>query len=149
METVQPGLTYTSFLGTGWSFPPEFAPGAEGVVMAADEDDIRGSLEILFGTAAGERLLRPRYGLDLREMLFEPMGTTTRTYLEDRIRTSILVYEPRINLLALQLDTSLQNEGRVTLIVEYEVRATNSRFNLVYPFYTTGSNEVRGLFGNV
>jgi uncharacterized protein len=117
--------------------------------MTSDEEDIRGSLEILFGTGAGERFLRPRYGLDMRSLLFEPIGTTTRTYLEDRIRTAILIYEPRIRLLTLQLDTSGMHEGRAVLVVDYEVRATNSRFNLVYPFYTTGSSEVRGSFGNV
>lgn len=139
----------TSFLGTGWSFPPEFAPNEQGVLMVADEEDIHSSLLVLFGTVAGERFLRPRYGLDMHELLFEPMSTTTRTYVEDRVRTSILVYEPRIDLLSLRLDTSGQYEGRVVLIVEYAVRATNSRFNLVYPFYNGDSNEVRGPFGNI
>jgi phage baseplate assembly protein W len=138
----------TSFLGTGWSFPPRFAPGA-GVAMVSDEDDIRESLHVLFGTAAGERFLRPRYGLDMHEILFEPMTTTLRTYLLDRVRTSILIYEPRIDLLGLELDTSAQPEGKVVLIVDYSVRATNSRFNLVYPFYAADGNEVRGAFGNV
>jgi phage baseplate assembly protein W len=140
-------VTPTSFLGTGWSFPPTFAP-AVGVVLISDEADIRSSLEILFSTAAGERFLRPRYGLDMREMLFEPMSTTTKTYLEDRIRTTILIYEPRITLLSLQLDTTFQNEGRVTLVLDYLIKASNSRYNLVYPFYEVGS-EVRAGFSNV
>jgi phage baseplate assembly protein W len=139
----------TSFLGRGWTFPPEFAFAPSGVRMIADDDDIRASLTILFGTAAGERFLRPKYGLDMHEMLFEPMSTTTRTYLEDRVRTAILIYEPRIDLLALKLDTSEQPEGRVTLLVEYAVRATNSRYNLVYPFYATDASEVRRAFSNV
>jgi phage baseplate assembly protein W len=139
----------TSFLGTGWSFPPEFAPGGEGVVMASDEEDVRGSLHILFGTGMGERFLRPRYGLDMHEILFESMSTTLKTYLEDRIRTAILIYEPRIAPLDLHLDTSAQSEGRVTLILDYEIRATNSRFNLVYPFYASDSSEVRKAFENV
>jgi uncharacterized protein len=138
-----------SFLGTGWSFPPEFAVGAGGVLMVEDEEDIRASLHILFGTARGERFLRPRYGLEMQEMLFEPMSTTTRTYLEDRIRTTILVYEPRISLISVRLDGSLQHQGRVTLFIDYEVRATNSRFNLVFPFYGTDGNEVRGAFLDV
>lgn len=140
-------LTPTSFLGTGWSFPPVFSPRV-GVAMASAEQDIRDSLEILFSTAAGERFLRPRYGLDMREMLFEPMSTTTKTYLEDRIKTTILIYEPRITLLALQLDTTFQHEGRVAIILDYMIKATNSRYNLVYPFYEVGS-EVRAGFGNV
>ena len=138
-----------SILGTGWSFPPEFAPGAGGVLMTSDEDDIVASLRILFGTALGERFLRPRYGLDMHEILFEPMTTTLKTYLEDRIRTTVLIYEPRIDPVALHLDTTEQHEGRVTLILDYEVRATNTRFNLVYPFYATDSSEVRAAFRNV
>jgi phage baseplate assembly protein W len=63
--------------------------------------------------------------------------------LKDRVKTAILIYEPRINLLALDLDTSEQNDGKVAIIVEYEVRATNSRFNLVYPFYIADGSEVR------
>src|SRR5690242_10070751 len=126
--------TRTSFLGTGWSFPPEFSRALPGVRMVSDEDDIRQSLVILFGTALGERFLRPRYGLDMHEMLFEPVSTTTKTYLEDRVRTTILVYEARIDLVSLELDTQELMEGRLTLRVDYVVRATNSRYNLVYPF---------------
>ena len=143
------GIAHTSFLGIGWSFPPEFAPGPQGVIMTSDEEDIVASLRILFGTAAGERFLRPRYGLGMQELLFEPMTTTLRSTLEERIRTAILVYEPRIKPIALALDASGQEEGRVVLILDYEVRATNSRYNLVYPFYASEGNEVRTAFGNV
>lgn len=138
-----------SFLGCGWSFPPEFAYAPSGVHMVADDDDIRASLAILLGTTAGERFLRPKYGLDMHELLFEPMSTTMRTYIEDRVRTAILIYEPRINLVALTLDASEQPAGRVTLELEYVIRATNSRYNLVYPFYATDANEVRRAFSNV
>jgi hypothetical protein len=134
---------YTSFLGTGWSFPPEFVVEMGEVVMTHDEEDIQSSLKILLGTGSGERFLNPKYGLDLHEVLFEPLSTTMQTFLKDRIKTAILIYEPRINLLSLELDTSAQYEGRVSIILDYEVRATNSRFNLVYPFYNTDSNEIR------
>jgi uncharacterized protein len=139
---------YASFLGTGWSFPPEFAPRA-GVLMISAEEDIQSSLKILFGTAMGERFLRPRYGLNMRDTLFEPVSTTMTTYLEDRIKTTILIYEPRINLLSVQLDTSALSEGRLEIRVHYQVRATNSRYNLVYPFYVNDSNEVNRTFRNV
>src|SRR5438034_7523431 len=123
--------TYRSFLGTGWSFPPEFLPEIGEVLMTSDEEDIQASLKILLGTAFGERFLNPKYGLDVHEMLFEPMSTTMTTLLRDRVKTAILIYEPRINLLSLELDTSAQNEGKVSIIVNYEVKATNSRYNLV------------------
>jgi uncharacterized protein len=135
MAENQGNHPFTSYLGTGWSFPPEFILETGQVAMTSDEADIEASLKILFGTALGERFLHPRYGLDMHEMLFEPLSTTMTTLLQDRIKIAILVYEPRIHLLSLALDTSEQPEGRINLLVEYEVRATNSRFNLVYPFY--------------
>ncbi len=132
-------ISHTSFLGTGWSFPPSFSTG--GVRMSADEADIVDSLKILFGTTAGERFLQPKYGLDMHELLFEPMSTTLRTLLVDRTRTAILVYEPRIKVVNLSIDNP--NEGTLNILLEYEVRATNSRFNLVFPFYNNDSNEAR------
>ena len=143
MAENESSQTYTSFLGTGWSFPPEFVQKSGEVVMTSDEEDISASLKILLGTAFGERFFNPKYGLDMHEMLFEPMSTTTTTFLKDRVKTVILIYEPRINLLSLELDTSALTEGRVSIIIEYEVRATNSRFNLVYPFYIADGSEVR------
>jgi len=61
--------------------------------------------------------------------------------IKDRIRTSILVYEPRINVLALELDSSAGQDGQIGMLLEYEIRATNSRFNLVYPFLTPREQE--------
>jgi phage baseplate assembly protein W len=141
---------YASFLGTGWSFPPEFTRETGEVRMVSDEADIEESLRILLGTTLGERFLSPKYGLDMHEMLFEPMNTTMKTFLKDRVRTSILVYEPRINLLSLEIDASGQYEGKISILLDYEVRATNSRYNLVYQFFTTDSSEVRkaGYFRN-
>ena len=130
-----------SFLGTGWSFPPTFSNG--GVVMSADEEDIQASLHILFRTTPGERFLQPKYGLDMHEILFEPMSTTLRTFLTDRVNTAILIHEPRIKLIDLKIDSPDPNDGSLHIHLEYEVRATNSRFNLVFPFYRHDSNEVR------
>jgi hypothetical protein len=132
---------YTSFLGTGWSFPPSFSGG--GVKMSSDEADIHESLLILFGTSAGERFLQPKYGLNVHELMFEPISTTLRTFLIDRIRTAILVYEPRIKVVNLDIDSPDPDAGTLNILLEYEVRATNSRFNLVFPFYNTDSNEAR------
>lgn len=132
---------YSSFLGTGWSFPPEFILESGQVAMTSDEDDIEASLKILLGTTAGERLMFPKYGLNLQEILFDPMNTTAQTLLKDRIRTVLLVYEPRINVLNVELDMSHFYDGRLQVDIDYEVRATNSRFNLVYPFYKNDGTQ--------
>jgi phage baseplate assembly protein W len=132
-----------SFLGTGWGFPPEFAQNGRSVQLTSDEEDIRASLQILFGTARGERTLAPRYGLDAHELLFEPLSTTLKAFLRDRMTTDILVYEPRIRVLSLQIEDPDPVAGVARIALEYEIRSTNSRYNLVFPFYESDANEIR------
>lgn len=123
-----------SFLGTGWSFPPTFNPDKRGVLMTSDVDDINKSLDILFSTGLGERLMRPTYGSNLDRFLFEPISTTLKTYMKDLIKDAILYHEARIKLLDLKLE-AFELEGRIDITLEYMVKGTNSRYNYVYPFY--------------
>ena len=129
------------FLGRGFGFPPSFANGQ--VRMVEDEQDIHESLLILFGTLPGERVLQPKFGLDMSPLLFEPLSTTLRTLLKDRITTTLLIHEPRIRVLDLVIDDSQALEGQLQIRLEYSVRSTNPRFNLVYPYYLGDANELR------
>jgi len=74
--------TKRSFLGTGWDFPPTFHKEAPGVELVSDEEDIRSSLDILFSTDPGERVMQPLYGCALRKFVFEPMNVSTKTMME-------------------------------------------------------------------
>ena len=131
----------SDFLGRGWSFPPRFDAGGA-VAMVEDEQDIAESLRILFGTQRGERVLESRYGLDMHEILFDPMSTTMRALLEERVRIGILLYEPRIEPLAVKVASPDPLSGELAIEIEYRVRATNSRYNLVLPYYDgRDSNE--------
>lgn len=132
----------TDFLGTGWSFPPTFRRSAKGVVMTSGQEDIDRSLEILLSTALGERVMLPDYGSNMEEMLFEPIDTGLQTLIFDRIKTAILYYEPRIEVEDLVLDTDRAAEGMLIITIAYRVRATNSRFNYVYPFYLTEGSQI-------
>src|SRR5215207_8553602 len=124
-----------SFLGTGWSFPPAFSKEEKKTAMLSDEADIQSSLEILLSTRPGERVMRPDYGCNLDELVFEPLTTTFKTYMKDLIATAILYHEPRIEVNHIDLEESGELEGRVLISIEYTVRSTNSRFNFVFPFY--------------
>ena len=134
-----------SFLGTGWGFPPEFGVinkvGAVG--MLSDEEDIRSSLEILLSTRPGERVMQPKYGCNLDELLFEPLTTTFKTYLKDLIATAILYFEPRIDVNKIEMDETNELDGKVIISIAYTIRSTNSRFNFVFPYYKTEGTEVR------
>ena len=129
------------FLGRGFGFPPTFADGE--ARMVEDDVDIHESLLILFGTLPGERVLQPQFGLDLTPLLFEPLTTTLRTLLKDRITTTLLIHEPRIRIIELVVDDSQALEGLLQIRLDYSVRSTNTRFNLVYPYYLGDANELR------
>ncbi|NOZ26261.1 MAG: GPW/gp25 family protein [Nitrospirae bacterium] len=132
---------YTSFLGTGWSFPPAFSRAKKGVEMVSDEEDIEGSLRILLSTSVGERILQPEYGCNIDHLIFEPLNTTLKTYITGLIEQAILFFEPRIELNSVSLEAD-ELEGRVDIVIDYTVRTTNSRYNLVYPFYRNEAENV-------
>lgn len=130
-----------AFLGTGWSFPPEFSPQLGEVIMSSDEQDIQESLSIILSTKLGERVMLPIFGCNLDDLLFENLDLTTKTLAIERITDAILYYEPRINVLSVSINESRELEGVLLINVDYQIRATNSRMNMVYPFYKIEATE--------
>jgi len=59
------------------------------------------------------------------------------------IRTAIIYYEARINLNSVIIDDSRETEGVITIILDYSIRTTNSRFNFVYPYYKKEGTELQ------
>ncbi len=132
-----------SFLGTGWSFPPEFSKERMAVTMVSDEEDIRQSLEILLTTRLGERVMRPDYGGDLTDMVFEPLNVTTQTYIRTLVENAVLYHEPRIIVNDVSMAMDSGNEGVVLIIIDFTVSSTNTRRNYVYPFYLNEGNDIK------
>lgn len=132
-----------SFLGTGWAFPPEFNKKANDVKLVSEEDDIRESLSILLSTSPGERIMQPSYGCGLRSMIFESISEGSVTELKDIVERAILFFEPRVTLNAVNVDTERVYDGVLEIILDYTVRATNSRSNMVYPFYFKEGTNIR------
>lgn len=134
--------TKESFLGRGWGFPPEFSKNTKSVLLTEDEDDIEKSLEILLSTRLGERIMLPDYGCNLDELLFKPLNLTLKTYVIDLIKTAILYHEPRIDVEKIKIEPSTDNYGLLLINIDYRVRVTNSRKNLVFPFYQSEGTEI-------
>ena len=130
------------FIGRGWSFPPTFRKETGGVDMLTGKDDIQSSIEILFSTGIGERVMQPGYGADMERLLFEPMNTTLLTFMANRIEQAILFFEPRIILNRVRL-LPVPEEGLVQILIDYTVAGTNTRDNFVYPFYLGEGTEIR------
>ncbi len=130
-----------SFLGTGWGFPPTFRKETGGVEMVSGEDDIRQSLEILLHTRIGERFLVPTYGCELKSYIFEPLTSTLESKLRDLISTAILYHEPRIEPNEIHFLKEPQ-ENRLVIEIAYTVISTNTRNNIVFPFYLDEGTDI-------
>lgn len=132
----------TSFLGTGWGFPPTFDSINKNVGMLDGVDDIYSSLHILLTTMQGERIMQPRYGCNLEDLIFEPLDTTLKTLMIDKIETAILLYESRIIADKVAIQEQNDNSGLVVIQVDFTVKTTNSRYNFVFPFYKNEGTEI-------
>lgn len=120
------------FLGTGWGFPVKLNDGK--ICLAEYEESVRQAIWIILGTARGERMMRPDFGCGIHDLVFETNTASTVGQIAQAVREALLLFEPRIDVLDVQ--TRFDGRGEVLLIsIDYQVRRTNNRFNLVYPFY--------------
>lgn len=129
--------TEQDFLGTGWSFPPTFNRHSSSVVMSSDVQNIKESLWVLLSTSLGERLMLATYGTTLRDRVFDSLTETLINQIKSELMKAIIDWEPRIDVLSIAVQEEAPLQGLVTILIDFVVRSTNVRSNLVYPFYLT------------
>jgi phage baseplate assembly protein W len=129
-------------LGAGWYFPvvrerslaPEDSDSAR-LAMAADEISVRQSIGIILSTRKGERVMRPEFGCDLDRFLFAPNTGATQALAAFEVAEALKFWEPRIEVLDVKAQAGGDNGELLLIDIDYRVRSTDNRFNLVYPFY--------------
>jgi hypothetical protein len=129
------------FLGTGWAFPPAFSAQDRSPLMVSDEEDIRQSLRILFSTGQGERVMLPTWGCGLKSRVFDPMDATLATEITDLVQRAVLFFESRITLNEVTVSVTDPSAGLVSIYLSWTTRTTNTRSNLVFPFYLLENAE--------
>jgi uncharacterized protein len=122
------------FLGRGWGFPVAVGLDDE-INLVSDADDIRESIRIILETDPGERVMRPDFGAGLRRLVFEPINTSTMTLVQHRVQQALVSWEPRIDVKDVVVSAERAAAGILNIRIDYVIRATNTFFNLVYPFY--------------
>jgi len=130
-----------AFLGRGWSFPPTFVIGGKSVDMLEAAEDIKSSLSIILSTTIGERVMQPEFGCNLDKLLFEPLDTSFETYITELIKNAILYFEARINLDDVVYNADQLN-GKVDITINFTIIGTNTRSNIVFPFYLNEGTDV-------
>lgn len=124
-----------SFLGTGWAFPPSFDAKRGTNEMVSDEKDIEQSLKIILFTSYGERTMRPDFGSNLSDSIFDTMDSVTLNTIEDTIRQAVIEFEPRITLNHVVIDSDDMYKGKLSIKLDYTIRSINVRTNIVFPYY--------------
>jgi phage baseplate assembly protein W len=122
------------FLGRGWKFP--VAVDAAGrIALSEHEDDVREAIRIILMTSKGERVMQPDFGAGLSDFVFTTMNSTNLGRIQRAVEDALVKWEPRAQVTAVSVEPDQTELGRLLINIDYRVRATNTRFNLVFPFY--------------
>lgn len=124
----------SDFLGVGWSFPVRLDDHGQ-IKLARYEEAVRQSIRMILSTARGERLMRPDFGSSLHDLVFSTNSAAVIGQVISAVQESLIQWEPRIDVLDVTATSDAAEPSRLLLDINYRVRTTNNRFNLVYPFY--------------
>ena len=126
-------MAKAAFLGVGCGFPVEL-DGGGAVTTAQYEESVDQAIWIILSTAKGERLMRLDFGCGIYDLVFGMNSASTSGKIAQEVREALLAHEPRIDVRDVRVEP---RDGGQTLLIhlEYQVRATNNVFNIVYPFY--------------
>ncbi|MGH3612869.1 MAG: GPW/gp25 family protein [Pseudonocardia sp.] len=124
----------TGFLGSGWAFPVT-ADAAGGLRTASGEDAVRQSIWAILSTAPGERVMRPDFGCGIHDLVFDVLDAATAGTVTRVVREALTRHEPRIAVLDVYVAPDAAEPGLLLIEINYELRSSNGRANLVYPFY--------------
>lgn len=121
-------------LGRGWPFPT--VPGLSGrLALVGGDEKIRQSIWLILSTAPGERQMLPEFGCGIHELVFEANTAAMRGVLQGKVRDALTRWEPRIDVLDVRAEAPPEARNYLLIRIDYRVRANNSLYNLVYPFF--------------
>jgi phage baseplate assembly protein W len=131
----------TEIIGSGLAFPLQ-VDRRGGIALARDETDIEQAIELILGTAPGERPMRPEFGCGVHDFVFDSIDASTIGKMENAIRDALDHWEPRVVVETVEFDLDDVDEGRLMIDIGYRIRVTNTIRNLVYPFYVIPAEEL-------
>ena len=98
----------------------ESNPLNDDLVSLSDTTAIARSIRNIVFTSPGEKFFNPDFGSRISESLFENVDEVSALAIEDEIKSSIINFEPRVNLLStIVVPNPDDNEMNVT--IEYEI----------------------------
>jgi len=102
------------------------------LVTRTNEDAIKEALKTLIMTDRGERLFQPSLGSDVRATLFDLNTPATAKILEEKIRETILNFEPRAELINIEPVTDYDS-NQISITIRFYV--TNREEPVVVTYF--------------
>lgn len=124
----------SEFIGRGWAFPLRTdATGRVGLVDGSQE--LEEAIRLILGTAPGERPMRPEFGCAIHDLVFATPDSSTAGRVAHEVRVSLLRWEPRIEVLGVDVSYEAMDQGALLIDISYQAARSNDPRNLVFPFY--------------
>lgn len=123
------------FIGKGLAFPLK-TDATGGLALVAREREVEEAIRMVLGTAHGERPMRPEFGCGIHDYVFAPADATTAGRIRYEVRRSLERWEPRVEVQDVHVSNDPGDQTILYIDVQYSLRGTNDKRNLVFPFYT-------------
>jgi Bacteriophage baseplate protein W len=131
----------SDLIGSGLAFPLH-ADQRGALALARGVDDIEQAIALILGTAPGERPMRPEFGCAVHDVVFDTIDAALVGKVQTAVHEALERWEPRIDVVELDVEPSEEDAGRLLVGITYRVRATSRLHNLVYPFYVIPAEEL-------
>ena len=130
----------SDLIGSGLAFPLQ-ADQRGVLALAHGVTDIEQAIGMILGTAPGERPMRPEFGCEVHDYVFDTIDAEMIGRVDTAIRKALDRWEPRIEVTEIDYDLDNVDEGKLEITISYQVLATSRLYNLVYPFYVIPAEE--------
>ena len=124
----------TDFIGRGFGWPLR-VDHTGSIRLTEGIEDLERSIRMVLLTAPGERLMRPQFGCRIWDLLFEPVNANLLGLISQAVRDALAQWEPRVDVEDVRPLQDSSESGLLHIEIDYRVRSTNDRRNLVFPFY--------------
>ncbi len=131
------------FIGAGWAFPMRI-DATGGVALVNQQRELEEAIRLILGTAYGERPMRPEFGCGVHDLVFAPADATTAGRIASEVTTSLERWEPRIDVVSVEVSFDPVDAATLYVDIDYAVRGSNDPRNLVFPFYLIPEEDSGG-----
>lgn len=125
--------TTRALVGRGVSFP--LVVDHTGSIALSGGDDVTPAIRMVIMTAPGERPMRPDFGCAIWDHVYDPINAASLGQMAHAVRSALSRWEPRIDVDRVTVTPDRTADSAVLIEVDYRLRSSNDRRNLVFPFY--------------